>query len=166
VTTAVEPNGSDQQASYTTRDYFAEMYVAGLLADAGWDVYFPRRDRGFDMIVSRPCGSGTLIRPVQVKGKYASDEKTDKTVYGYVGEITAFHDDMIVAIPFFTSATVTAPAMIAWLPRSALRPTGRGWRCNPATFASGMPRPRPSYAHYFGPAGLLQFAIPRDPTIL
>ena len=24
-----------------TRDYFAEMYVAGVLADAGWDIYFP-----------------------------------------------------------------------------------------------------------------------------
>ena len=82
-----------------TRDYFAEMYVAGVLADAGWDVYFPRRDKGFDMIVSRPAGASTIVRPVQVKGKYATDEKTDKASYGYVGRVTAFHDDMILAIP-------------------------------------------------------------------
>jgi len=31
-----------------TRDYFAEMYVAGILADKGWNIYFPRRDKGFD----------------------------------------------------------------------------------------------------------------------
>jgi hypothetical protein len=27
-------------------DYFAELFVAGLLADAGWNVYFPHRDQG------------------------------------------------------------------------------------------------------------------------
>jgi hypothetical protein len=70
---------------WKARDYFAEMYVAGLMADAGWDIYFPRRDRGFDMIASRPDGDGTLVRPVQVKGKYAMDAKTDKARYGYVG---------------------------------------------------------------------------------
>jgi len=26
-----------------TRDYFAELYVAGLMADAGWNIYFPHR---------------------------------------------------------------------------------------------------------------------------
>lgn len=64
----------DQAGAPKTRDYFAEMYVAGVLADAGWDIYFPRRDRGFDMIVSRSAGDSTIVRPVQVKGKYASDE--------------------------------------------------------------------------------------------
>ncbi len=46
-------------------DYFAELYVAGCFADAGWNVYFPHRDAGFDFIVSRPHPDiGQLIRPV------------------------------------------------------------------------------------------------------
>ena len=34
------------------RDQFAEMYVAGVLADAGWNIYLPHRDVGFDMIAT------------------------------------------------------------------------------------------------------------------
>jgi len=98
-----------------TRDYFAEMYVAGVLADRGWDIYFPRRDRGFDMIISRPHEDTTIVRPVQVKGKYATDEKTDKARYGFVGKLTAFHDDMVLAIPYFISRNQQAPVLIAWM---------------------------------------------------
>jgi hypothetical protein len=59
-----------------TSDYFAELYVAGRFAEAGWNVYFPRRDRGFDFIVSKALPDGQqLLRPVQVKGKYPTDEK-------------------------------------------------------------------------------------------
>lgn len=77
------------------------MYVAGLLADHSWDIYFSRRDTGFDMIVSRPLEGTTIVRRDHVKGKYASDEKTDKKVYGHVGALTAFYDDIILAIPLF-----------------------------------------------------------------
>ncbi len=101
-----------------SRDYFAEMYVAGVLADDGWDIYFPRRDRGFDMIVSRPSEGSTLVRPVQVKGKYATEGKTDKARYGFVGDLTAFHPDMLLVIPYFTSSTAPAPKLIAWMPRA------------------------------------------------
>ena len=31
-------------------DFFAKLYVAGRFADAGWNVYFPRRDRGEDEV--------------------------------------------------------------------------------------------------------------------
>lgn len=140
-----------------TRDYFAEMYVAGVLADAGWDVYFPRRDKGFDMIVSRPAGASTIVRPVQVKGKYATDEKTDKASYGYVGRVTAFHDDMILAIPYFTSQSLGAPMLIAWMPRGEIKQHSKGWRCEPARFVGGVPEARPGYAHFFGAAGLSVF---------
>lgn len=34
-------------------DYFAELFVAGRLADAGWNVYFPHRDQGFDFIITK-----------------------------------------------------------------------------------------------------------------
>src|SRR3546814_16037093 len=98
------------------------MCVAGVLADAGWDVYFPRRDRGFDMIISRPLEASTVIRPVQVKGKYATDGKTKKEAYGYVGKLTAFHDEMILALPSFTSARAAEPLIIAWIPRAARQP--------------------------------------------
>lgn len=153
--------GPATPATWRTRDYFAEMYVAGVLADAGWDVYFPRRDRGFDMIVSRQSSDATVIRPVQVKGKYASDEKTAKTSYGYVGRLTAFHDEMILAIPYFTGHTAAAPAMIAWMPRAEIRPHARGSRCEPARFGEKGPEPRPAFRHFFDEAGLARF-LPVD----
>jgi hypothetical protein len=159
-------NGEGAGSGSKTRDYFAEMYIAGVLADCGWDIYFPRRDKGFDMIVSRPANGTTIVRPVQVKGKYASDDKTAKARYGYVGRFTAFHDDMILAMPFFTSTSAIAPMLIAWLPRSALRQAARGWRCEPARFVNGSPEPRPGFAHYFGSAGLATFAAPVGVAIL
>ena len=107
-TETIEPENAG--AGWTTRDYFAEMYVAGVLADARWDIYFPRRDKGFDMIVSRPGNNTTIVRPVQVKGKYASGEKTDKASYGYVGRLTAFHDDM-------TLRSLTSPPRVLPPPR-------------------------------------------------
>jgi len=138
------------------------MYVAGVMADAGWDIYFPHRDRGFDMIVSREGDFGTIVRPIQVKGKYASDEKTDKARYGFVGPLTRFHDDMILAIPFFTSADKAAPSMIAWMPRGEIRPRGDGWRCEPAAFRAGAPTKRPQFAPFFDDAGLVRMnAEPR-----
>ena len=146
-------------AGTRARDHFAEMYVAGFLADAGWDIYFPHRDRGFDMIVTRPLGEATIVRPVQVKGKYARDEKTNKRAYGYVGRVTAFHDDMILAIPYFTSTSAAAPELIAWMPRSSLRPHKRGWRCQPAKFIGGIPLPRLEYLPFFGTNGLARFAV-------
>lgn len=146
------------EPDWVTRDYFAEMYVAGVLADAGWDIYFPRRDRGFDMIVSRPAGDTTIVRPVQVKGKYASGSKTAKARYGYVGRLTAFHDDMILAMPFFTSTSAAAPRLVAWLPKHAIKRSSRGWSCEPAQFVDGEPRPRPGFAHFFGEPGLAALA--------
>lgn len=153
-----DPSIVKVEPDWVTRDYFAEMYVAGLLADAGWDIYFPRRDKGFDMIVSRPTGDTTIVRPVQVKGKYASDAKTRKARYGYVGRLTAFHDDMILAIPYFTSTSAAAPCLIAWLPRHAIKAHSKGWSCEPAQFAGGAPKPRPGFAHFFGEPGLAAIA--------
>jgi hypothetical protein len=46
------------------RDYFAEMYVAGLLADAGWNIYFPHRDMGFDYIVMGPPKAKEVSRRI------------------------------------------------------------------------------------------------------
>jgi hypothetical protein len=136
-------------------DYFAELYVAGRFADAGWNVYFPRRDRGFDFIVSKPAGDGMqLFRPVQVKGKYPTAEKGDKTVYGYIGKLSELHPDMVLAIPFFSASSPDIPTSIAYLPFSLVRRHSRGFKCEPATFRGGSAVPRRDYAKFFGEAGL------------
>jgi hypothetical protein len=87
------------------RDYFAELYIAGLMGDNGWSVYFPKRDVGFDFIATKTVFiatktvvSGVLIRPVQVKGLYASEAKKDKTGYGYIGMLSQLHDDMALVL--------------------------------------------------------------------
>jgi len=45
-----------------TREVFAELYVAGVLADAGWNIYFPTRDIGFDFIATKTAAAGTRPR--------------------------------------------------------------------------------------------------------
>lgn len=84
----------------TQCDYFAEIYVAGIFGDARWSVYFPKRDVGFDFIVSKEIKGSVLLRPVQVKGLYPTKEKKDKLPYGYQGDLTAVHPEMVLAIPF------------------------------------------------------------------
>ena len=150
----VQPSLPELTGAPATRDYFAEMYVAGLLADAGWDVYFPRRDKGFDMIVSRPNGTGTVVRPVQVKGKYATDAKTNKARYGYVGKLTALHRDMVLAIPFFTTTNASAPLLVAWAPFPALKSVAKGFAFEPTVFVDGKPQMRRDFVKYFGEVGL------------
>ena len=103
------------------RDYFAEMYVAGIFADNDWNVYFPRRDKGFDFIVTKQFETGILVRPVQVKGLYPSDAKTDKRVYGYSGTLSQLHPDMVLVLAYFpTDSGAVAPTHIAYMPRSQI----------------------------------------------
>jgi hypothetical protein len=136
-------------------DFFAELYVAGRFADAGWNVYFPRRDRSSDFIASRPTADGMqLLRPVQVKGKYPTAEKGDKVVYGYIGDLTELHREMVLAIPFFTAASPEIPTCIAYLPFGLVRKHSRGFRCQPATFSNGVATPRRDYARFFNEPGL------------
>lgn len=146
---------SVEQNLTTAQDYFAELYVAGLMANAGWNVYFPHRDRGVDFIISKTGSDGNeIIRPVQVKGKYPSIEKGDKTTYGYVGRLNQVHPDMVLAIPFF-AANQPGPALfVAYMPSSRIRPHSRGYRCQPAAFKNGNPVPRRDYRKFFDHAGL------------
>ena len=131
------------------------MYVAGVFADAGWNVYFPRRDKGFDFVVTKSVGGVTIIRPVQVKGKYPNREKTNKAVYGYRGKLTATHEEMVLAIPFFPlESTAQSPRTVAYLPKSVIKKTSRGYRCDPAKFVDGMISPRPYYKKFFDHEGL------------
>jgi len=135
-------------------DYFAELHVAGRLADAGWDIYFPHRDKGFDFVISKIVDNKPLLRPVQVKGKYPTDEKTDKNVYGYVGKLTQQHPEMVLAIPYFSAATPDTPVCIAFMPPTCVKRHPRGFRCQPATYRSGEPRPRREYIKFFDQGGI------------
>src|SRR5687768_3217804 len=136
-------------------DYFAELFVAGRFANAGWNVYFPRRDWGFDFVVAKSDGEGSqIIRPVQVKGKYPTQEKGDKSVYGYVGKLTQLHPETVLAIPFLSMASPETPTCVAYLPPPLVRPHQRGYRCQPARFSRGRAYPRRDFARFFDAAGL------------
>jgi hypothetical protein len=139
-----------------TRDYFAEMYVAGLFADHGWNVYFPRRDEGFDFIVTKKSASEAVIRPVQVKGLYPTDAKKSRLVFGYQGKLSQVHGEMVLAIVFFgRGAKEKAPAHVAFMPRSEIRERQRGgWRCVPAALTEDGPAPRREFQKFFDAAGL------------
>ncbi len=139
------------------RDYFAELYVAGLMGDAGWAIYFPKRDVGFDFIASKKIADEILIRPVQVKGRYPSAVKTDKPAYGYIGALTQTHRDMALVLPYFpTDVAGVAPLLIAFMPRNQIRmQTSKGFACQPARFIEGKAVPRRSFQKYFGTSGLL-----------
>jgi hypothetical protein len=138
------------------RDYFAEMYVAGLLADAGWNLYFPRRDKGFDYIITREPESGVLIRPVQVKGLYPTADKCDRYAYGYSGRLSVLHPQMALVLVYFPpGATEGTPQHIAYMPYGQIRTRKRGgYRCAPASLRDGLVAPRPKFKAYFDVPGL------------
>lgn len=137
-------------------DYFAELYVAGLMANAGWNIYFPHRDRGLDFIISKTGPDGLqVIRPVQVKGKYPTDVKTDKAVYGYVGKLSQIHPEMVLAIPYFSTKSTEAAMFVAFMPFSRIRRHSKGYRCQPATFKDGCPKPRRDSLRFFDRDGLV-----------
>jgi hypothetical protein len=145
----------------TVQDYFAELYVAGLLANAEWNVYFPHRDKGMDFIISKTGIDGKqIIRPVQVKGKYPSADKRDKTTYGYVGKLNQVHPDMVLAIPFF-AANQPGPALfVAYMPFSRIKRHSRGYKCEPAAFKDGRPVPRRDFKKFFDHKGLALIESP------
>ena len=139
-----------------SRDYFAELYVAGILGDAGWSIYFPKRDVGFDFIISKEVRGSVILRPVQVKGKYPNEGRRDRPIYGYIGRLSLLHDEMVLAIPFFPiDRTGVAPTCIAYLPRWQIRTQqGRGYACRPAQFKNGVATPRRDFRRYFGSDGI------------
>lgn len=136
-------------------DYFAELFVAGRFADAGWNVYFPHRDQGFDFIATKPDGAGgQLVRPVQVKRKYPQPQRASRPTYGFIGKLTQVHPEMVLAIPFFPVAQSNTPNCIAYLPFCALKKHKRGYRCLPAQFKEGAATARRDYAKFFDQSGL------------
>jgi hypothetical protein len=138
------------------RDYFAELYVAGILGDAGWSIYFPKRDVGFDFIAVKELHGNVVIRPAQVKGKYPARDKVNKKVHGYIGQLSQLHPEMVLAIAYFpTDQRGVAPTCTAYMPRWEIRPqAGRGWACQPAKFLSGIPKARQDFQKYFDYDGI------------
>ena len=134
-------------------DYFAELYVAGRLADADWNVYFPHRDKGFDFIIEKRAGDKSIIRPVQVKGKYPTATKSDKQVFGINTKLTT-QPEMVLAIPYFSPGSKEIPVCIAYMPFSRLKKTKRGFKCEPAKFKNGLPSPRRDSKDFFGEIGI------------
>ena len=144
-------------APASTRDLFAELYVAGLLADAGWQLYFPKRDHGFDYVITKLVRGAIIIRPVQVKGLYPTPAKTDKNVYGYSGELSQLHAEMVLAIPFFPTTRERSPLFTAFLPYRQVRPRTNKlgeYSAFPASFRGGVPVPRRDFRRFFDSAGL------------
>lgn len=145
-----------------TRDYFAELYVAGLFGDAGWSVYFPKRDVGFDFMVSKSVKGEVLIRPIQVKGLYPTAAKGDKPSYGYKGELSAIHQHMVLVLAFFSAnERGAAPEKIAYMPVSEFKkPSRGGYRCVPARYEAGHAIPRKEFSQFFGSQGLAAVEAP------
>lgn len=138
-----------------TRDVFAEYYVAGLFADAGWEIYSPHRDRGFDFLVTKEINNRTTLVPIQVKGLYPTQEKTDKSVYGYVGKLTATHPDMVLALPYFdTDHSKPSPLFTAFMPLDEIKVISRGYRCQPALFRDGIALPRRDFTRFCNIEGI------------
>jgi hypothetical protein len=136
-------------------DYLAELYVAGKLADAGWNIYFPHRDQGFDFIITKLVGNAVVRRPVQVKGKYPTNLKRNKPTYGYVGRLSQTHPRMILGIAFFRAVSSKGiPCHIAFMPYSKIRKHKCGWRCQPARFLNFQPLPRRDYEKFFDANGI------------
>jgi hypothetical protein len=138
------------------RDEFAEQYIAGIFADAGWSVYFPRKDKGFDFVVTKKTENGMIVRPVQVKGKFPETITAVRKKYGYRGKLTAMHPDMVLAIPLFTSLQRLAhPDCVAYMPygKISMAKDSRYW-CGPAKLEKGKVAPKESFRGYFDDAGL------------
>jgi hypothetical protein len=139
-----------------TRDYLAELFVAGIMGDAKWQIYFPKRDEGFDFIAVKRTSTGTVVRPVQVKGLYPTAEKKDRAVYQWRGKLTQTHADMIVAFCYFSvDPTSVSPTCVAYVPLAVLKqPSRGGYRFGGASLKGGRVSPRRDSKHLFDWDGL------------
>ena len=162
MTTPIEPTLPETSP---IRDQFAEMYVAGILADDGWEIFFPYRDRGFDFVIFRQIEGRDIWRPVQVKGFYKTDESEKTGGYGFHGLLSRRHPEMVLAMPYFTSSARKAPHTIGFMPNQWIRTSGsltteRPHRCQPAQVVNGIPEARRDFRQFFDDAGLLLLQSP------
>jgi hypothetical protein len=139
-----------------TRDYFSELYVAGILGDSGWNVYFPKRDVGFDFIITKLVDNGIVIRPVQVKGLYPTTGKTHHPQYGFTGKLSQLHSEMVLAIAFFpVDRKSKSPKCVAYMPCIQIRPKkSGGFTCFPTQFKDDQIIPRRDFQKFFDENGI------------
>lgn len=112
---------------------------------------FPPRDQDFDFIVTKPVSGSILVRPVQVKGKCPTRDKTPKHRYGYRGKLTALHPEMVLAMPFFGPDPHGAPRFTVYLPVGQISPWGARpgqYRVEPAAYRDGQASARPRYRRF------------------
>ena len=136
----------------------AELIVAGKMAARGWNIYSPHRDVGFDFIATLKVEQNILIRPVQVKGCYFEKRK-DSPYYGKSNmDLTATHDEMVLAIPYFFPEKDNELTLqfIAYMPWNQLRsqPSGR-FRTMPAKVKTGRPTQRRDFLKFFDDSGMI-----------
>lgn len=143
-------------------DYTAEFRVAADLAAAGWQIYFPSRDTGFDFLVMRDTANDVLIRPVQVTSKLPDVGTTDRKTYGTIRNLSRVHPDMVLAIAFYEH-TEGGPRhhSTAYLPMSrVVHQTNKKYRCEPARIdEDGRIHHRRDFAGFFDDAGI--WMLPR-----
>lgn len=138
------------------RAEFAELYAAGLFADRGWTVYFPRADKGFDFIATLPRGENMLVRPVQVKGVYPEKIKKGGKPFGRTLKLTAFHPQMVLVMPFFeyTPEKAASPTHVGFFAVKPLETEDGKHKFHPALLKGGKITIRKSYQTYFGNEGI------------
>jgi len=138
------------------RDEFAELYVAGLFADRKWTVYFPRRDKGFDFIVTKQQGNEILVRPVQVKGVYPEEFKKGGRSFGRTMKLTAIHPQMVLAMPFFEYSIDKSPSpkFVGFFPIKPSKKEEGKHQIHPALLNDGVISIRRDYQIYFGEGGI------------
>lgn len=140
------------------RDEFAELYVSALFADGGWTVYFPRRDKGFDCIVTMQKGDDMLVRPIQVKGVYPEEFKKGGKPFGRDLKLTAIHPQMVLVMPFFQYAPEksSSPTHVGFFPIKPSTRPDRKHIIRPAFLKAGVISVRDSYQGSFGKAGIAE----------
>lgn len=123
---------------------------------AGWNIYSPHRDIGFDFIATKTVAGRVLIRPVQVKGHYPRVMRDVATLGKGSMDLNQTHDEMVLAMPFFVPEDgVKKLVTVAYLPWSQMveRPD-KAHRSSPARIVGGKIGPRPYYEKFFDGPGL------------
>jgi len=140
----------------------AELYVAGTFAGAGWQVFLPHQDQGFDFVIYKASIGQTSLLPVQVRGCYRqTSKKTDMTTYGKPElKFSQLHPQLIVALPFFAPDALT-PELVAygWLSDLKINSNTNVHRWEPACLKDGVCTPRRDSVGYFGKEGLARLEM-------
>jgi hypothetical protein len=65
------------------------------------------------------------------------------------------HQEMVLAIPFFSAGNKTKPIFVAFMPYSQIKNHCRGYHCEPASFKDGEAKPRRDFKKFFDIEGIL-----------